>query len=144
MSNILNTLSKPIRKKIRKLQKKKLRAQLEQAYRTRNQGISGNSIKFRDKLEFNISDDCRSSYEHFCFINPPMVEEMDQFLKYSADKTHFLDIGALHGVFSLAFAAGSPERQTLSVDASASAFSFFMKNIDINPELNIQPVECTL
>jgi FkbM family methyltransferase len=56
-----------------------------------------------------------------------------------------LDIGALHGIFSLAFTKTDPaNRVSLAADASPLAFSKLLYNIHKNPDCCIDPVECAV
>jgi FkbM family methyltransferase len=55
-----------------------------------------------------------------------------------------LDIGAFHGAFSLAFAAGAPWRKIVAVDASPIAFARLLYNVHKNNFTNIRPLECAL
>jgi FkbM family methyltransferase len=73
-----------------------------------------------------------------------MADEMDTFLSETNDSKQFLDIGALHGIFSLAFAARSPDRRVLAIDASPVAFARMLYNIHANKLENIKAVECAV
>jgi FkbM family methyltransferase len=53
-----------------------------------------------------------------------------------------LDVGALHGVFSLAFA--SDVKEAVAVDASPIAYARLRHNARVNPTLRLSTVECAL
>lgn len=69
---------------------------------------------------------------------------MDSFINLTKSKSQLLDIGALHGVFSLAFVAPSNNRRALSVDASQLAFSKLLYNTHVNQSEQIDPIECAI
>ena len=117
---------------------------LEANYRKDNTGLRADTMVFRPGIEIRIHPDCRNSYEHFCYISPIMVDEMNCFLETSRRKEKLLDIGALHGVFSLAFAIQNPKRKVLAVDASPIAFARLLYNIKKNDLSNITPIECAI
>ncbi len=73
-----------------------------------------------------------------------MAEELDCFIRATRDKQNLLDVGALHGIFSLVFAAHRPERRALAVDASPIAFARLLYNIHKNQATNVTPIECAL
>ena len=117
---------------------------LESAFLASNAQASPNSIVVRPNLELKIHPDSRGSFEYFCYKAPVMVEEMDFFLRETDDKLRLLDIGALHGIFSLVFAAKAPDRRVLAIDASPIAFSRLLYNIHTNQFKNIKPIECAV
>lgn len=102
------------------------------------------NYELRKDLKFKIHPDSRWPFDHFSFIVPSMVEEMNAFIRETVDKTTFLDIGALHGVFSLAFAAKDPNRRVLAIDSSPVAFSRLLYNISNNPFPNSEAMECAV
>lgn len=103
-----------------------------------------NEIALRDGLKFKIHPHSRSPFENFCYLKPQMVEEMDCFIKNIKDKNNFLDVGAAHGIFSLAFAGNYPKKKAVAVDPSAIAFAYLLYNIHINKFDNITPLNCAL
>ena len=106
-----------------------------------NQGVRGNVLRLRPGIDLRMHPEAIAAAKHFCYVSPAMVEEMDSFLALTADKRRFLDIGSLHGIFSLAFAAAHPEGQVLAIDASPIAFSKLLYNIHANRVANIQILE---
>lgn len=114
-------------------------------YQHRNAGVSASKIILRDNIILQIHPDCKIAFEYFCFRNMEMVEELNSFLALTTDCKALLDIGALHGVFSLTFTKCAPKlRSALAVDASPIAFSKLLYNIYKNPECLIIPVECAV
>jgi len=74
-----------------------------------------------------------------------MVEEMDRFLELSSSKSRFIDIGALHGVFTLAFMlSGTKDRRALAIDASPVAFARLLYNLHANNLVRAEPIECAV
>lgn len=110
-----------------------------------NAGLPANVIRMRPDLTLAIHPESRTPYEAFCWRNQEMVEEMDSFLELTKSRQRLLDIGALHGVFSLAFAAQNPQRRVVSVDASPLATSKLLYNIHKNNMTGrVTPVECAM
>src|SRR5262249_12911497 len=68
----------------------------------------------------------------------------DFFLRTAVEKKRLLDIGALHGIFSLVFASQGTDRRVLAVEASPVAFARLLYNVHKNEFQNIEPVECAL
>jgi FkbM family methyltransferase len=95
-------------------------------------------------LNLRVHPGSREAFEHFCFRAPEMVVELDSFIEHTQDKRRLLDIGALHGIFSLVFAANHPEKSVVAVDASPVAFARLLYNIHCNGLSQITPVECAL
>jgi len=116
---------------------------LYEAFQKRNAGCAENEIVLREDLRLFIHPDSRNAFEHFCYIAPEMVRELDCFIEMTKDRTRLLDAGALHGIFSLVFAHDSM-KQALSVDASPLAFGRLLYNIHRHPFPNITPVESAL
>jgi len=117
---------------------------LFKAHKKRNMDCGENEIVLRDGLRLTIHPDSRNPMEFFCYIAPEMVQEMDSFIEKTEDRKRLLDIGALHGIFSLVFAHRDETRCTLSVDASPLAFARLLYNVHRHPFANIKAVECAL
>jgi FkbM family methyltransferase len=117
---------------------------LEHSYRETNSGLDADTILLRPGLRLRMHPDSREGFEHFCYTSPPMVSEMNMFLNFARERKRLLDIGALHGIFSLVFAALSPENKALAVDASPIAFARLLYNIHKNGFSGIKPVECAV
>lgn len=117
---------------------------LEVAHRLRNAGLCDDEICIRDGVVLKLHVESREPFEAFCFRFPNMVTELDRFLELSSGKRCFLDIGALHGVFSLMFLATGADRQAVAVDASPVAFQRLQWNVRVNRMRSLQAVECAL
>jgi FkbM family methyltransferase len=109
-----------------------------------NAAAAEDEIVMREGLKLKLHPDSRIPFEHFCHISEEVVREMDCFIAQTRDKLRLLDVGALHGVFSLVFAAGHPDRKVVAVDASPVAYSRLLYNIYKNSLGNVTPVECAL
>jgi FkbM family methyltransferase len=110
-----------------------------------NEGVPPNQLALRWNLDLAIHPESRIPFEMFCWRSPAMVAELDAFLDQTATKKQLLDIGALHGIFSLAFAAGNEDRRAVAVDPSPLAFAKLLYNVAKN-DLNerVRTVECAL
>jgi len=102
------------------------------------------SFRLRPDIEFRIHPECRTGFEHFCFRSPEMVEEMDCFLALSRSCQRFLDVGALHGAFSLAFTSRNATAQSIAFEPSPLAYSRLLYNTYKNPACQIKAIECAL
>ena len=71
-------------KRIRNLLRARYRAtdikDLENIYRKNNEGLKSDTIMLRPGLKMRIHPDSRNAFEHFCYISPALVDEMDCFL----------------------------------------------------------------
>jgi FkbM family methyltransferase len=117
---------------------------LKAAHDRRNQGLSEDEICIRDGLVLKLHPGARVPIEAFCFLYPEMVEELDRFRELTADKRALLDVGALHGTFSLVFSAADPSKTCVAVDASPIAFARLLYNVNRNKLSNANCVECAL
>jgi FkbM family methyltransferase len=91
----------------------------------------------RKGLALNIDERSREPFEAFCFRSIEMASEFDNFLKVSESCSAFLDIGACHGVFSVAMALHRPDSRVLAVEPSAIACDVLGANILLNRLTNI-------
>jgi len=119
-------------------------AALKASHEILNTGCPADAMIVRDGIRIGLHPESRWGFEHFCFIAPEMVAEMDSFVANTKDRSRLLDIGALHGLFSLVFAASHPGRCAVAVDASPIAFARLLYNIHKNCAANIKPLECAL
>jgi FkbM family methyltransferase len=103
-----------------------------------------NTIDLRKNIRLRIHPESRIPFEYFRSTDQAMVEELDQFLQLATGRATLLDIGALHGLFSLAFTANHPSRQALAVEASPIAFAKLLYNIHANPSCRINAEEVAL
>jgi FkbM family methyltransferase len=66
-----------------------------------------------------------------------MVEELDSFVATSRTKSTLIDVGALHGLFSLAFAYGRPDVRAFAVEPGLTACEVIKAHIRMNAISNI-------
>lgn len=119
-------------------------APLKSAFLALNDDAPADCMTIRPNVTLRLHPDSRMPFEHFCYRAPPMVEELDAFLAESRQATRLLDIGALHGIFSLVFAATHPQRRALAIDASPIAFARLLYNVHANGLANVEPIECAV
>jgi len=117
---------------------------LREEHQRRNRDMPLNVILLRDGIRINAHPDSVAGFECFSYGIPDMVKEMDCFLEEAIGCSRFLDIGALHGVFSLAFALTHPDGKCLAIDASPLAFSKLLYNIHKNKSVSIDTIECAV
>jgi FkbM family methyltransferase len=117
---------------------------LKAAYEELNSGTGPDEIVLREGLRLRVHPESRYSFEEFSYGSPEMVDELDAFIAATGEKQRLLDVGALHGVFSLVFAAGKPDKTALAVDASPIPFAKLLYNIRKNGADNITATECAL
>jgi FkbM family methyltransferase len=97
---------------------------------------------FREGIRLRIHPDCAEPFEFFRTKDPNCVAEIDTFLRLTKDKHRLLDVGALHGVFSLVFAAQG--KRAVAVEPSPLAFARLLYNIHANDFDKVAPAECAL
>ena len=119
-------------------------AALEAAHAALNQGVPEDAICLRPGMLLKLHPESREAFEAFCYRYPEMVIELDTFIARTAGKRHLLDVGALHGIFSLVFCCNDPGRNAVAVDASPIAFARLLYNVHKNRLSNIAPVECAM
>jgi len=97
-----------------------------------NKNVALDEFYLRDGIKFKICAESRFPFEFFCFRSPPMVEEMDGFLSMTKNCHALLDVGAYHGVFSLAFTVGGSEKQAIAIEPSPEAYPKLVINLQVN------------
>ncbi len=102
-----------------------------------NAGLPADRIEIRPGLRLSIEPEARGGFEYFCFRSIDMARELDGFLAHcrggTAPLRRLLDVGALHGIFSLAFTAGRPDAEALAIEPSPLAFPVLAANAGRNP-----------
>ena len=86
---------------------REIRQVLKTQFEKRNANVGKDEIALRDGLRLKTHPESRIGFEYFCHWAPEMVKEMDVFIELTKNKRTLLDIGALHGIFSLVFAANA-------------------------------------
>ncbi len=97
-----------------------------------NKGLGQGEIALRETLRLAVEPEARAGFEYFAFRDLDMVRELDGFLAHRDERTRLLDVGALHGVFSLAFTHGRPEAEALALEPSPLAFPVLVGNVRRN------------
>lgn len=118
--------------------------QAEQAYRALQRGVPVGQIELRPGMRFRIHPLSQLPFEAFCFRAPGMPEELDSFISETRGRRRLLDIGALHGIFSLVFVRLNPGATVLAMDPSPFAFSTLLYNLQANGEKEITPLNIAL
>jgi len=98
-------------------------------FRRFNRGAGADEIVLRPGLRLAIDPRSREPFEHFCFRSLEMAAELDAFVREMGARHRFLDIGACHGVFALAFAQGRPEARALALEPSPPAHEILAGNV---------------
>jgi len=90
-------------------------------------------VKFqlRPKLSFKVLTEANEAFMYFK-EDVAMTEEMDAFLQNIEGKKCFLDVGALYGVFSMAFLTRNPDARVISFEPSTHCRSIIERHIKIN------------
>jgi FkbM family methyltransferase len=109
---------------------------LQHIHRRLNEATAIDRITLRDGLTLAIDPVSRVSYEAFC-LDPTMTREFDNFLRVARDRRRLLDIGALHGTFSLVFTARAGT-EAIAVEPSPLALSGLRENCRLNPRHNVR------
>lgn len=116
---------------------------LEDRHKALNRSAPAGEMVVRPDLRIKYHPDSRGPFEAFCFRCPQMVAEMDRFIELAKDKQRLLDVGALHGIFSLVFCQLGGYRRSLAVEPSPLAFARLLYNIHENGS-NVIPSERAL
>ncbi|MEH1836077.1 MAG: FkbM family methyltransferase [Nostoc sp.] len=106
-----------------------------------NRDLRAEQIAMRPDLIWTVDPQSKDPFSWFCYRSPEMVGELDLFLKLRVSRSRFIDIGANHGVYSLAFTFGRPGTKALALDPSPLAFPILQRNIQLNPECDITPLQ---
>lgn len=109
-----------------------------------NKDLSASEFALSEHLVFGIHPNSRFSFEYFTYRSADMKMEMDNFLLLTKGKKVLLDVGALHGIFSLSFTRQNPGSTALAVEPSPIAYSTLLYNIHKNPDCRICPYELAL
>lgn len=111
----------------------------EARFRRWNRDAGPDEMVVRPGLALRVDPRARESFEWFCFRSPEMAREMDAFVRQMRQRRRFLDLGACHGIFSLAFAHGRPEALALAIEPSRPAHEILAANAAAQGLANILP-----
>jgi FkbM family methyltransferase len=111
----------------------------EGRFRRWNRRAAADVMVVRPGIALHVDARARESFEWFCFRSHEMARELDAFLRRARGRRRFLDLGACHGIFSLAFTHGRPGATALAVEPSAPAFAILAANAAAAEPPNVQP-----
>jgi FkbM family methyltransferase len=117
---------------------------LRAAHAHRNAGCAPDEIVVREGIRLRIHPESRAGFEMFCYWSPEMVDELNTFIANTSGRVRLLDVGALHGVFSLVFTARGQGTSALAVEPSPLAFAKLLYNIHKNRAGNVIASDCAL
>ena len=113
-------------------------------FRRLNRGAAAGEMTLRPGLRLAVDAQARESFEWFCHRSLEMAEELDAFLAGSRDRRRFLDVGACHGLFSLAFTQGRPDAEAVAVEPSPLAWEVLASSLRLNGGARITPVQAAV
>jgi FkbM family methyltransferase len=108
-----------------------------------NRDTGEGGIVLRPGLRLAVDPRSVEPFEWFCFRSPEMVREFDEFLARSQDLHRFLDVGAFHGLFALAFCQ-RPGTRAVAVEPSPLAWEVLEENVRRNPGASVTPVRAAM
>jgi FkbM family methyltransferase len=113
-------------------------------FRRLNRGAAADEIVLRPGLRLAVDRQAREPFEWFCFRSPEMAAELDTFLARAADRHRLLDVGACHGLFSLAFTQGRPGAEAVAVEPSPLAWEVLESNLRRNAGARVTPLQAAV
>lgn len=116
-------------------------ASLSARFQALNRGLPAGTIRLRPGFELQIDPSAREGFEAYCWWWPEMVEELDSFLSTSRSKRTLIDVGALHGLFSLAFAYGRSDVRAFAIEPGVAACEVIDRHSRMNGMNNITLLE---
>jgi len=102
--------------------------ELKITHEQRQAGVALNEICIREGITLPIVEESRFGFEFFTYRSPEMQVEMDCFIQYSKDRKSLLDIGALHGIFSLVFTNMNPGSVAYAFEPSPKPYKVLSEN----------------
>ena len=82
--------------------------------------------------------DVRNAFEHFGWKDPEMVDEFIGFMKLASNAKILWDVGALFGLFSLAFTLRGTDRRALAFEPNPSSRAKLEECLQLNPTAKVQ------
>ena len=110
---------------------------LREEFVRRNKDAASGEIILRPDVRFMAHPSSGETFSSFSWT-PRGVHEMDAFLADTVDRRCLLDIGAFHGIFSLAFCA-SGKKTAYAFEPSLQPFEVLQHNAAVNPSFGITP-----
>ena len=83
----------------------------------------------------------RDAMEHFAWRDPEMVDEFIAFMSLASNGTVLWDVGALFGVFSLAFTLTGTGHRALAFEPNPSSAAKLRECISLNPTAKVEVFE---
>lgn len=102
--------------------------ELQSEHLARNRDVPEGRMRITDEVEIALCDESRYGAEFFCWRSPQMVDEMRAFIREAKGKQRFMDVGALHGIFSLVFLAVSPDGWAMAYEPHPNACEMLRAN----------------
>jgi FkbM family methyltransferase len=102
------------------------------AFHRANRTEPESRIVLRSWLALEIDPRSREAFAWYAYGNLEAAAELDAFTAEAASRFCLLDVGASHGVFSLAFTHGRPGATALAIEPSPIAFEILAENLRRN------------
>jgi FkbM family methyltransferase len=109
-----------------------------------NRGLGADTIRLRSEIALKIDASARHGFEAYCWWWPEMVEELDCFLATSRAKQTLIDVGALHGLFSLAFVYGRRDVTAFAVEPGIASCAVIDRHMRMNGLNNISLIQAAV
>jgi FkbM family methyltransferase len=119
-------------KYLRKL--KNYRTQFQSA----NAAAPDSTIVLPGNCRILIPPEARDAFEYFGWKDPDMVDEFIGFMKVASDRKVLWDVGALFGIFSLAFALKGSDRRSLAFEPNPNSRAKLEECFALNPTAHTQ------
>jgi len=110
---------------------------LRKVFQANNRNLPADNFEIRKGMRFNVNPEARGGFEYFAFLDAEMCEEFDSFLQLSRGRKVLWDVGALHGIFSMAFCRQNRGR-ALAFEPSPVATPVLADQLGRNPDLAIR------
>ena len=88
--------------------------------------------------------DVRNAFEHFGWKDPEMVDEFIGFMKLASNAKILWDVGALFGLFSLAFTLRGAGRRAMAFEPNPSSRTKLEECLHLNPSAEVQVFDCAV
>lgn len=112
-------------------------ANLRRRHDRLNVDLEPGTLRLRPGLTLHVEPVAREGFEAYCWWWPEMVRELDCFLALSRSKTTLIDVGALHGLFSLAFVHDRPGVRAVAVEPEPNACEVIEAHLRTNALTNV-------
>jgi len=124
------------------LKRKKFYAQFEKA----NANVPDSTIVLPAGCRILVPPyaDVRDAFEYFGWKEPEMVDEFIGFMKLASNAKILWDVGALFGLFSLAFTLRGAGRQALAFEPNPSSRTKLEECLQLNPAAKVQVFDCAV